>query len=57
MDESLAFIHTPRNTIDQALCLTPWSFRKAGDGSSTTRRELAVPAGTTGMVVLYEIEN
>ena len=53
----LASIQTLRCTIDRALSLTPWSFRKAGDGRSTTRRELVVPAGATGYVVLYEIES
>ena len=57
VDGILAAIQTLRSTIDRALCLTPWSFRKAGDGSSTTRRELVAPAGATGYVVLYEIES
>ena len=56
VDGILASIQVLRNTIDQSLRLTPWSFRKAGDGSRTTRRELVVPTGATGHVVLYEIE-
>ena len=35
------------------LAHTPYSFRKAGRGS--TRRELIIPFGTTGYVALFEI--
>ena len=36
------------------LATSPWSYRKAGDGRSSTRRELIVPSGATGCVALYE---
>lgn len=42
--------------IDVQLAHSPWSFRKAGAGGRTTRRELVVPAGATGYVALFEIE-
>ena len=46
-----------RQAIEQQLSAVPWSFRKAGEGSRTTRRELVVPAGASGYVALYEIES
>jgi plasmid stabilization system protein ParE len=52
-----ASIRTLRNVIETHLSAIPWSFRKAGRGSRTTRRELVVPAGASGYVALYEIES
>lgn len=46
-----------RKAIEDQLGFTPWSFRKAVEGGSSTRRELIVPAGRTGYLALYEIEN
>lgn len=46
-----------RLAIQSQLSALPWSFRKAGDGTRTTRRELVVPAGASGYVALYEIES
>jgi plasmid stabilization system protein ParE len=46
-----------RKAVDDQLSLTPWSFRKAGDGSRSTLRELIVPAGKRGYVALFEIES
>ena len=43
--------------IRSHLATSPWSYRKAGDGRSSTRRELIVPSGATGYVALYEIES
>ncbi len=52
-----ASMRTLRQAIEKQLSAFPWSFRKAGQGSSTTRRELVVPAGASGYVALYEIES
>ena len=46
-----------RHAVVAQLSLTPFSFRKAGDGRSSTRRELIVPAGSSGYVALYEIDS
>lgn len=42
-----------RSCMLHQLAVTPYSFRKAG--KSPTRRELIVPFGASGYVVLYEI--
>lgn len=42
-----------RSCVLNQLAVTPYSFRKAG--KSPTRRELIVPFGASGYVVLYEI--
>jgi plasmid stabilization system protein ParE len=52
-----ASVRVLRQAIEQQLSAVPWSFRKAGEGSRTTRRELLVPAGASGYVALYEIES
>ena len=52
-----ASIRTLRQAVEQQLSAVPWSFRKAGQGSRTTRRELVVAAGASGYVALYEIES
>ena len=39
------------------LAMSPWSYRKAGDGRSSTRRELIVPSRAAGYVALYEIDS
>jgi len=46
-----------RVSILSHLATSPWSYRKAGDGRSSTRRELIVPVGAAGYVALYEIES
>ena len=46
-----------RQAVERQLSAIPWSFRKAGQGNRTTRRELVVPAGASGYVALYEIES
>lgn len=51
-----ASIQALRQAVESQLSVIPWSFRKAGSGDRTTRRELVVPAGSTGYVALYEIE-
>lgn len=55
LDYAQRVIDAVRVTIESQLALNPFSFRKAGDGRRSTRRELIVPAGATGYVVLYEI--
>ena len=52
-----ASIQALRHAVEKQLSSIPWSFRKAGQGSRTTRRELVVPAGAFGYVALYEIES
>jgi plasmid stabilization system protein ParE len=52
-----ASMRTLRQAIEKQLSAAPWSFRKAGQGSRTTRRELVVPADASGYVALYEIES
>lgn len=52
-----ASIQALRQAVETQLSSIPWSFRKAGQGSRTTRRELVVPAGASGYVGLYEIES
>jgi plasmid stabilization system protein ParE len=37
------------------LSASPWAYRKAGDGRSSTRRELILPSGAMGYVALFEI--
>jgi len=39
------------------LSAAPFSYRKAGDGRLSMRRELIIASGATGYVVLYEIES
>jgi plasmid stabilization system protein ParE len=46
-----------RVAIASHLVASPWSYRKAGDGRRSTRRELVVPADAAGYVALYEIES
>lgn len=55
LEHAQEVIHTLRQAIAHQLALTPYSFRKAGDGRRSTRRELIVPTGATGYVALYEI--
>lgn len=57
LDQVEASLRTLRQAIENQLSAVPWSFRKAGQGSRTTRRELVVPAGASGYVALYEIES
>lgn len=53
LDLAKAAIEAIRSAALNQLAVTPYSFRKAG--SSPTRRELIVPFGASGYVVLYEI--
>ncbi|NRF70986.1 type II toxin-antitoxin system RelE/ParE family toxin [Aquincola sp. S2] len=55
LDRAEGVIGALRQAIYAQLAVTPFSFRKAGDGSRSTRRELIVPSGSTGYVALYEI--
>ena len=56
LDRVDASVRALRQAVEQQLAAMPWSFRKAGAGNRTTRRELIVPTGSTGYVALYEIE-
>jgi plasmid stabilization system protein ParE len=55
LDRAQEVIATLRQAMFGQLALSPFSFRKAGDGRSSTRRELLVPSGASGYVALYEI--
>jgi plasmid stabilization system protein ParE len=48
-----AAVDAIRTACLHQLAFTPFSFRKTG--RSATRRELIIPFGATGYVVLYEI--
>jgi plasmid stabilization system protein ParE len=48
-------IESLRHAIEQHLGFMPFSFRKAGKGSRSTRRELVVAQGRTGYVALFAI--
>lgn len=50
-------MQTLRQAIEKQLSAAPWSFRKAGQGNRTTRREFVVPVSASGYVALYEIES
>lgn len=54
LDRATRAIVAIEETVVGQLARTPFSFRKAGAGS--LRRELIVPFGHSGYVVLYEIE-
>lgn len=47
-------IDATQDAVIGHLASTPFSFRKAG--SSSLRRELIIPFGSSGYVALYEIE-
>ena len=53
LDLAQSAIEAIRSAIFTQLARSPYSFRKAG--SSSTRRELIIPFGSTGYVALYEI--
>lgn len=55
LEQAQRAIAAVRLAVTNQLAATPYSFRKAG--RSSTRRELIVPFGATGYVVLYEIVN
>ncbi|MCM2479799.1 type II toxin-antitoxin system RelE/ParE family toxin [Serpentinimonas maccroryi] len=57
LDRAEDVIRMLRQTIEVQLSTMPWSFRKAAPGNRSTRRELVVPAGSTGYLALYEIES
>ena len=46
-----------REAILSHLAMSPWGYRKAGEGRSSTRRELIVPSAGAGYVALYEIDS
>jgi plasmid stabilization system protein ParE len=54
LDRARRAVDSIEETVARQLARTPFSFRKAGTGS--LRRELIVPFGHSGYVVLYEIE-
>jgi len=56
LDHAQRVIEVLRTAVTHQLARTPYSFRKAGDGRRSTRRELIVPSGATGYVALYEID-
>jgi plasmid stabilization system protein ParE len=53
LDHAQDAVEAIRHAALNLLAATPYSFRKAG--KSPTRRELIVPFGAAGYVVLYEI--
>jgi len=53
LDRAQAAINAIRAVMQRQLALTPYSFRKAAQ--SPAQRELIIPFGGTGYVVLYEI--
>jgi len=55
LDLASAAIDAVRSAALTHLAVMPFSFRKAG--TSPTRRELVIPFGATGYVLLYEIAN
>lgn len=54
LDLAQSAVDANRSAVENLLAATPYSFRKAG--KSPARRELIIPFGATGYVVLYEIE-
>lgn len=56
LDRTQDVIDALRTALLSHLASSPWSYRKAGDGQRSTRRELIIPCGATGYVALYEIE-
>jgi plasmid stabilization system protein ParE len=54
LDQAQYTIDALRSDIEGHLARGPFVYRKVG--GSPFRRELVVPLGTTGYVVLYEIE-
>lgn len=55
LDRAQEVIEVLRQAVTQQLEVTPFSFRKAGNGKRSTRRELIVPTGPLGYVALCEI--
>lgn len=55
LDRAQEVIASLRLAIESQLAVTPYSFRKGGDGRRSTHRELIVPSGSTGYVARYEI--
>lgn len=55
LDRTQEVIDSLRSALLLHLASSPWSYRKAGDGQRSTRRELVVASGATGYVALYEI--
>ena len=53
LDRAQAAIDAIRATAQHRLAITPFSFRKAA--KNPAQRELIIPFGGTGYVVLYEI--
>lgn len=55
LDKAEEVIASLRQAIESQLAVTPYSFRKGGDGQRSTHRELIVPSGSTGYIARYEI--
>ena len=55
LDNAQADLDALREATLNKLAASSWTYRKAGTGRRTTRRELVVPVRTTGYVVLFEI--
>jgi plasmid stabilization system protein ParE len=53
-DAAQEAIDAIREAVERSLSRAPFAYRKAGD--SPFLRELLIPFGATGYVVLYEIE-
>ncbi|MFT4179568.1 MAG: type II toxin-antitoxin system RelE/ParE family toxin [Thermomonas sp.] len=59
-EQDIAAAHRARAAIARAYGLIgelPLIGRKAGDGANPCLRELTVPFGNTGYVILYELED
>jgi len=56
LDRAQEVIDALRAALLSRLASSPWSYRKAGGGQRSTRREIIIPCGATGYVALYEIE-
>jgi len=54
LDSAVARMEYLRSVIKDTLSRTPFTCRKA-EGHRSTRRELVVPAGSSGYVALFEI--
>lgn len=55
LDQAEETIASLRLAVENQLAVTPYSFRKGGDGRRSTHRELILPSGSTGYVARYEI--
>ena len=55
LDLAAQVINELEAAIAAHLSASPWAYRKAGDGRSSTRRELIIQSGATCYLALYEI--